>query len=303
MRGSPPPGSSGGLSRLTAVVPVAAPGSVEAETVTTLETFFEVVATVTESIDRVNVLMCEMSKKHEQAMDTVNVAKCDAIRKEVGDLDDEINNTIQKACKGVEDMENLTKKLKETPEMEGRFAGVIRLEENQRRFVLQKLSETMEGLQKRQLVAEKNYLSQTERRIKIAYSNPDGGEMDDETAHQLAMQVMEKGATTAIFQQSKEVLAQMLETRSDIYRIEMSMRSLNRVFSDLAILVEEQGDLMNVIIRNIDSTNLYMEKAHRELQQARAYQRASRSKLMCLLMIGVIIIALFVAAGLLGSLL
>lgn len=47
--------------------------------------------------------------------------------------------------------------------------------------------------------------------------------------------------TSYIFQQSKDVLATIIENRNDIYRIEMSMRNLNQIFNDLAFLVYEQG--------------------------------------------------------------
>ncbi|CCD12009.1 unnamed protein product [Trypanosoma congolense IL3000] len=284
-------------------LPIAPAGSQEAETVAILENYFEVVNTVTESIEDIYHTLREMSRKHEQAMETINVEKCDAIRNEISEMDNNINESMQRACQGVEKMNELTKQLKDTPANECKFAGVIRLEENQRRYMFQKLSTVIETVQKQQLKAEKNYLSQTERRIKIAYTNPDGTTLDDDTVQQLATQVMKAGATSAIFQQSKDVLAQMLETRNDIYRIEMSMRSLNRLFSDMAILVEEQGNMMDVILRNIDSAKTYMEKSHEELRQARAYQQSSRRKLMCMLLISAVIIGLFVTAGLLGSLL
>ncbi|CAJ1044405.1 putative Syntaxin/SNARE domain containing protein, partial [Leishmania shawi] len=92
--------------------------------------------------------------------------------------------------------------------------------------------------------------------------------------------------------QSKEVLASIIETRNDIYRIEQSMRELNQLFNDLALLVNEQGEIMDVILANVQRSIRYVEKGSAELKKGRKYQKKSRKKLICFVVCIGIIVAL-----------
>ncbi|KAG8343812.1 Syntaxin SNARE domain [Trypanosoma vivax] len=279
------------------------PTEQEKEATELLATFFGVVEDALVAIERVVALTRDIAAKQVEVEATVDTVKCSSIRKEIEELTNRVNEASRQACKGLEDMKLQNEKLKVSEEMESCFVGVIRIEENQRRFVAQKLMSAMEGFQKQQKAAEDQYLAQTERQIKIAYTNPDGSTLDDTTAKQLTMQVLENSATSVIFQQSKDVLVQMIETRNDVYRIEMAMRTLHQTFNDLAVLVEEQGELLNSVAQNVGSSRKYVDVGRAELKKARQYQQGSRRKLYCLLIIAGVIVGLFAVAGLLGGLL
>ncbi|KAG5474390.1 hypothetical protein LSCM1_03171 [Leishmania martiniquensis] len=164
-------------------------------------------------------------------------------------------------------MSKNTAKLKVTPESVQANSAIIRIEENQYMHLVRKLTMTMAEYQRHQSANEAFYKEQTRRQIKIKYTNPDGSAIDDTTAARLAEQVMENNTSSYIFQQSKEVLASIIETRNDIYRIEQSMRDLNQLFNDLAFLVNEQGELMDVILANIQRSTRYVEKSRAEVKR------------------------------------
>ncbi|KAH9600317.1 Target SNARE coiled-coil homology domain [Trypanosoma melophagium] len=267
----------------------------DAEAAEMLEDFYKLVEEANKSIERVAALTRDIIATHSEIMSTVDTFKCNTMRREVEELENQVNDAARTSSQLVDSMKKATEKLKENPERESQFIGVVRIQENQRRYILQRLSAVMEGYQKQQALAEDRYRKQTERQIKIKYTNPDGSAIDDNTAKELALEVLENNATSAIFQQSKDVLAQIIETRNDIYRIEQSMRSLNQLFNDLAFLVHEQGEIMDVILKNIENATRFVEAGRKELKKARKYQKKSRKKLCCFLVMAAIIILIVVA--------
>ena len=78
------------------------------------------------------------------------------------------------------------------------------------------------------------------------------------------------------------------------------MRELNQLFSDLAVLVNEQGELMDQILSNVQTSVQYVEKGRDELQKAKKYGKKSRKKL-CWVMMVVFVIFLFILIPTLGA--
>ncbi|ORC89824.1 putative target SNARE [Trypanosoma theileri] len=304
--GVPPPGSSPNNfscgdplnqhNNPTLVSVTEPPSQQDMEAAQMLDDFYKLVEDAGKSIENLTTLTRHIIATHSEIMSTVDTLKCNSMRAEVEELENQVNDAARTSSQLVDTMKKVTDKLKENPEKESQFIGVVRIQENQRRFILQKLTEAMDTYQKQQTLAENRYRKQTERQIKIKYTNPDGSAIDDDTAKELALEVLENNATSAIFQQSKDVLAQIIETRNDIYRIEQSMRSLNQLFNDLAFLVHEQGEIMDVILKNIENATRYVETGRKELKKARKYQKRSRKKLCCcVVLVGIILILIIVA--------
>ncbi|ESL08598.1 target SNARE [Trypanosoma rangeli SC58] len=299
--GVPVPGSDAlGFAKVTVTEP---PSEQSVEAAQTLQEFYKLVGDIDGAIDRIMTLTQEIAAKHSAILSNVDVVKSDSMRQDVEELTSQINASAQAASQTLGAMRAETDKLKLTPEMESQFVGVIRIEENQRRYMLHRLSEAMEAYQRQQNLVGAQYRTRTERQIKIKYTNPDGTAIDDETAKELAQAVLENNLTSSIFQQSKDVLAQVVETRNDIYHIEQSMRYLNQLFNDLAFLVHEQGEIMDVILKNIECTTQFVEAGRKEMRKARKYKKRSRRKMCCLVIVLAVVVALFVLAAVLGKLL
>ncbi|KPA85332.1 Qa-SNARE protein [Leptomonas pyrrhocoris] len=194
------------------------------------------------------------------------------------ELSRQTSDTAKAAKDKLDAMSKNTAKLKETPDSIAANSAIIRIEENQYTHLVLKLTVAMAEYQRHQAANEAFYKAQTQRQIKIKYTNPDGSAIDDATAAQLAEQVLENNTTSYIFQQSKDVLASIIETRNDIYRIEQSMRDLNQLFNDLAFLVREQDESLDVILVNFQRSSEGVEKGRLELKQARKYKRSIRNK-------------------------
>lgn len=55
-------------------------------------------------------------------------------------------------------------------------------------------------------------------------------------------------------------------------KIESDVVQIHQIFSDLAAMVNEQGELIDNIEANVDVTVVKVEVANKELEKARSYQ-------------------------------
>lgn len=80
-----------------------------------------------------------------------------------------------------------------------------------------------------------------------------------------------------------------------IKEIENTVIEVNEIFKDLALILSDQGDMLNSIADNVMQTHDHVESGTNELKQASTYQKSARSKMCCLLVI-VLIVAGVLAA-------
>lgn len=275
------------------------PSEIDKEAAETLDAFYAESSGVKNAIEDMTRLCNELQTKHSENITTIDETRSKMLRKDIEDLSQQVTEKAKAAKDSLDAMNKKTAELKETPESVQANSAIIRIEENQYAYLVAKLTSQMADYQRQQSANEALYKAQTQRQIKIKFTNPDGTQgVDDETAAQLAQQVMEDRMNSYVFQQSKDVLASVIETRNDIYKIEESMRNLNQLFNDLAFLVNEQGEIMDIILANVQAANRYVEAGRKELKKARKYQKKSRKK-MCFLIccVIIIIVVLFVVMG------
>ncbi|XP_029845995.2 syntaxin-12 [Ixodes scapularis] len=85
--------------------------------------------------------------------------------------------------------------------------------------------------------------------------------------------------------------ALLAERERRMRQIETDMLDCNQIFKDLATLVHEQGETINSIEGNIESTQINTSQAVDQLRSAAQYQKKYRKKACCLLTLAVIGIA------------
>jgi len=98
--------------------------------------------------------------------------------------------------------------------------------------------------------------------------------------------------------QARAALEDVQEKHKDIQRLEQSISELHQLFVDLSVLVESQGELLDVIEYSVSQSLSYTKKGVTELEAANTYARKSRKK-MCYIMIFLICVALFVVGPML----
>lgn len=92
----------------------------------------------------------------------------------------------------------------------------------------------------------------------------------------------------------------IIERESEIRNIEQSVGELNELFRDVAHMVHEQGQQLDIISDNVTNTRDDTRAADSNLRTASRHQRNARSKACCLLLILGIIMVVVILAAVLG---
>lgn len=88
----------------------------------------------------------------------------------------------------------------------------------------------------------------------------------------------------------------ILEREAEIEGIEHGIQELNEIFTDLGAIVNEQGTIVDNIEANIYNISGSTREAASELTKAARYQRNSRGRLFCFLVLLLIILAVILLA-------
>ncbi|XP_064823162.1 syntaxin-2 isoform X1 [Oncorhynchus masou masou] len=83
-------------------------------------------------------------------------------------------------------------------------------------------------------------------------------------------------------QVTRQALNEIVSRHQDIIRLESSIKELHAMFMDMAMLVENQGDMVNNIENNVSNAAEYIGRAKEETKKAVRYQKKSRRKLFWL---------------------
>ncbi len=96
----------------------------------------------------------------------------------------------------------------------------------------------------------------------------------------------------------KEAL--IIEREEEIRNIEQGVGDLNVLFTQVASMVHEQGEVLETITDNVENVRQDTRGADYELRSAARYQRNARSKACCLLLILAVILTIVLLAIFLG---
>lgn len=88
----------------------------------------------------------------------------------------------------------------------------------------------------------------------------------------------------------------IIERESEIRIIEQSVGELNELFRDVAHMVHEQGEQLDVIAENVEGVRDDTRGADVELRTASRHQRNARNKMCCLLLILAVVLTVVILA-------
>lgn len=92
----------------------------------------------------------------------------------------------------------------------------------------------------------------------------------------------------------------IIERESEIRNIEQSVGELNELFRDVAHMVHEQGQSLDMIADNVTNVRDDTRGADQNLRTASRHQKNARNKMCCLLLILAVILIVVVLAAVLG---
>ncbi|EFX74092.1 syntaxin [Daphnia pulex] len=101
--------------------------------------------------------------------------------------------------------------------------------------------------------------------------------------------------------QARKLLVDIEDRHRDLLKLEQSIFELNSMFVDMAILVDNQGDMINRIAFNVENAVDFVEKAIKHTKKALVHQKRLRWNRIIIVSI-VVIILIIIIGSVVGSL-
>uniref|UniRef100_A0A8C7CFE0 Syntaxin 2 n=1 Tax=Oncorhynchus kisutch TaxID=8019 RepID=A0A8C7CFE0_ONCKI len=243
-----------------------------------MEGFFRRVEEVRGLIDKISSEVEEVRKNHSMILSAPNTDE--KMKEELDRLTNEIKSDANSVRVKLKCKFNTTLMFSLTP---------------QHTVLSRKFVEVMSQYNKTQVSFRERSKGRIQRQLEITGRVTSNEELED---------MLESG-NPSIFtsdiisdsQVTRQALNEIVSRHQDIIRLESSIKELHAMFMDMAMLVENQGDMVNNIENNVSNAAEYIGRAKVETKKAVRYQKKSRRKLILLafaLLILLAVIALIV---------
>ncbi|XP_065830854.1 syntaxin-1A-like [Oscarella lobularis] len=251
---------------------------------------FEQVDQIRDSINVIQVTVDEIKQTHSKIITAPQQVEADRERLESLMADVKRNaNVIRAKLKSMETT------LDEDQKGVLRHTADFRIRKAQHSTLSRKFLETMEEYNRVQVDYRDKCKEKIYRQLKITKQERSAEDVEE---------MLEEG-NLGVFTQGiladsarmRQVLGDIEARHKDIIKLENSIRELHDMFLDMAVLVQEQGDMIDRIEYNVEKAAAYVESAKKETKKALTYQSsARRKKFICvlILLVGLIIIALII---------
>jgi len=168
----------------------------------------------------------------------------------------------------------------------------------------QKFADVLQQYQKSQTEYKDKVKTRMAQKVKIV--KPDATEDEVEQAIETgeADKLYRQGTLDqqSLHSQAKNALSYIQDRHREIVQIEQSINELHDMFVDMAVLVQSQGVVLDIVQENVDSAILTTRDGTDQMRDALVKQKTSRKKMYILLVILVIVVVGLLLGGILGAL-
>nr|XP_015221738.1 PREDICTED: syntaxin-2 isoform X2 [Lepisosteus oculatus] len=260
-----------------------------------MDSFFKKVEEVRSTIDKISNEVEEVKKKHSIILSAPNPE--DKTKEELEQLTIEIKknaNAVRARLKSME--QNL-----DQDDNANRSSVNYRIQKTQHTILSRKFVEVMTQYNDTQVSFRERSKGRIQRQLEITGKVTTSDELED---------MLESG-NPAIFtsdiisdsQITRQALNEIESRHQDIMKLECSIRELHEIFTDMAMIVETQGEMINNIEKNVTNAAEYVGRAKEETKKAVKYQSKARRKYLIiaiavLVLLGIIALIVGLSLGL-----
>ncbi|XP_074046514.1 syntaxin-1A [Macrotis lagotis] len=249
-----------------------------------MDEFFEQVEEIRGFIDKISENVEEVKRKHSAILAAPNPDESEERERER----DKTGNHNSWSSSGIEQSI-------EQEEGLNRSSADLRIRKTQHSTLSRKFVEVMSEYNATQSDYRERCKGRIQRQLEITGRTTTSEELEN---------MLESG-NPAIFASgiimdsniTKQALSEIETRHSEIIKLENSIRELHDMFTDMAMLVESQGEMIDRIEYNVEHAVDYVERAVSDTKKAVKYQsKARRKKIMiiiCCVILGIIIASTF----------
>ncbi|CAD8183957.1 unnamed protein product [Paramecium octaurelia] len=158
-----------------------------------------------------------------------------------------------------------------------------------------KVQAVLQESQKAQLDFQNSMRNKIKRQAGCLDSNLNENQIDELCDDPNKMQeLLQKKIYGQASIQLQNAVQDIQEKYQDIVKLERSVQQVYQLFLDLAVLVKNQGELIDNIEQNMVKARDYVKKGEAQLIKAKKDHQAARKKMCCIIMIGLVLILVIV---------
>ncbi|KAI7810676.1 syntaxin-3 isoform X2 [Triplophysa rosa] len=164
---------------------------------------------------------------------------------------------------------------------EERISADVRIKKSQQAILAKKFVEVMTKYNEAQVEFREKSKGRIQRHLEITGKTTTDEELEE----------MLDGGNAAVFTAgimdssiSKQALSEIEARHKDIMRLESSIKELHDMFVDIAMLVENQGSMIDRIESNMDQSVGFVERAVADTKKAAKFQQEARRKKMMIIL-------------------
>ncbi|OWF56626.1 syntaxin isoform X1 [Mizuhopecten yessoensis] len=251
-----------------------------------MERFFGQVEEIRGMIDKISDNVDEVKKKHSAILSAPQ--SDDKTKEELEELMTDIKRTANKVRGKLKVIEQNI----EQEEHSNKSSADLRIRKTQHATLSRKFVEVMNDYNSCQIDYRERCKGRIQRQLEITGRTTTNEELED---------MLESG-NPAIFtqgiimetQQAKQTLADIEARHNDIIKLETSIRELHDMFMDMAMLVEQQGEMIDRIEYNVEQAVDYIETAKMDTKKAVRYQSKARRKMIMIVACVVVLVVIVV---------
>ncbi|XP_060728953.1 syntaxin-3 [Tachysurus vachellii] len=251
-----------------------------------MDEFFSQIEEIRIGIDKIDENVAEIKRLY-----SVILSAPTSDQKTQDDLE-AITNEIKKLANNVR---NKLKRIEQSLESnaEERVSADLRIKKSQHAVLARKFVEVMTRYNEAQVEFREKSKGRIQRQLEITGKTTTDEELEE----------MLDGGNAAVFTAgimdsaiSKQALSEIEARHKDIMRLESSIKELHDMFVDIAMLVENQGSIIDRIESNMDQSVGFVERAVADTKKAAKFQQEARRKQMmitlCCIILAVIVFSL-----------
>lgn len=235
-----------------------------------MDEFFAEVEEIREMIDKIQANVEEVKKKHSAILSAPQTDE--KVKQELEDLMADIKKTANKVRAKLKVIEQAV----EQEEQSNKSSADLRIRKTQHSTLSRKFVEVMTEYNRTQTDYRERCKGRIQRQLEITGRTTTNEELEE---------MLEQG-NPAVFtqgiimetQQAKQTLADIEARHADIIKLENSIRELHDMFMDMAMLVENQGEMIDRIEYHVEHAVDYVQTATQDTKKALKYQSKARRK-------------------------
>lgn len=252
--------------------------------------FFSLVSDVRKLMNEIEAKIHEIETEHGQALAAISQKQSQKSSEQLETLMREVQALANQVRKKLKEMDN---DIAEGTATVGGDNAAVRIKDSQKSILSRKFVKLMSEYNEIQTQYKQKYRDRVKRQLKIV--KPEAGA---EEVNQILDSDRDPGAIFAneimTHSEAKQALEDIQDRHKDILKLEKSIRELHELFLDMAILVNQQGEMIDQIEFNIGQAGDFIGESKKQLKVAAKYKASARRKKICIVLILILIIIVVV---------